>query len=728
MPQVSEKLPYCSATPKTSSILRTRPQRLVLFFVTKKVYVDGLKVRLQLWDTAGQERFRSMAPMYYRGANAALLMYDITSVISFEDIRGWLEELKKNCSTDLIIYIVGSKADLQHCKQVSSDLARLSLHRWFPPPRPPTPPPPPQPSTFSYIRPRFTSFPSIRSVPLSSPTKPSPPESSSSNDTPTSRASALKRAYTGPAFPAARSTGALALTRAKSTNGALQSSRFGSHISGRAWNDAGDQDTHSLIEDYYEDDEMDDREWGLGPGMELFEVSAKDDLGIQQLFDSLIGAIIQKKDSIEQENEIKRRDSVFLTPMNPPTWSTQADEEEAREKAAARHLDSPIPPLVHLPTSSLCSVVNASHATPSLLFALHPHLLRPAISSLPRLYMFTLIHVHICVPHRFRIPHFHFFLFLSPYRSTPRLLGSSALLALDWLDSRFLPSPPTCPSSMALVPPTSPARDPTEEDDDVCSPEHCFHSFDALYCALTNSNPISPKFPDEKYPLFVTWNTRSSRPGRAPRLRGCIGNFEAMPLHSGLAEYALISAFRDHRFRKIEKRELESLECGYLHPIRHSSSSPLLSTHSISLLTDFEDAASYLDWTVGVHGIYITFPHPSTVLSSGTPSPLSSSASLLSSAHLSSKHSFSATYLPQIALEQGWDKIETIDSAIQKAGWNGQITEDLRRSVKLRRYQSRKCTVGWDEYVEWRLQNGDRTAVQVEWTTAAVEVIVDFCL
>jgi AMMECR1 domain-containing protein len=65
-------------------------------------------------------------------------------------------------------------------------------------------------------------------------------------------------------------------------------------------------------------------------------------------------------------------------------------------------------------------------------------------------------------------------------------------------------------------------------------------------------------------PLFVTWNTRSSRLGRAPRLRGCIGSFEPLSLHEGLAEYALVSAFRDSRFRKIEERELESLECGYV--------------------------------------------------------------------------------------------------------------------------------------------------------------------
>ena len=57
----------------------------------------------------------------------------------------------------------------------------------------------------------------------------------------------------------------------------------------------------------------------------------------------------------------------------------------------------------------------------------------------------------------------------------------------------------------------------------------------------------------------MTWNTRSSRPGRPSRLRGCIGTFEPQPLREGLAEYALISAFRDTRFRRIEEDELESL-------------------------------------------------------------------------------------------------------------------------------------------------------------------------
>ena len=130
----------------------------------------------------------------------------------------------------------------------------------------------------------------------------------------------------------------------------------------------------------------------------------------------------------------------------------------------------------------------------------------------------------------------------------------------------------------------------------------------------------------------------------------------------------------------------------------------------MSLLTDFEDAESYLDWEVGVHGIYISFPHPSLIpvapSPSSAPSPLSSSSSSSLPTRSALKHSFTATYLPHVAEEQGWDKLETVDSAIRKAGWNGRISEDLRRAVKVRRYQSRACSVTWEEYVQWRTANG----------------------
>jgi len=95
--------------------------------------------------------------------------------------------------------------------------------------------------------------------------------------------------------------------------------------------------------------------------MELFEVSAKDDigtpvlavldrrrnltifslslslsLGIQSLFDHLMSAIILRKDAIERENELRKRDSIVLSNVSAPTWSAQADEEEARQKAQQR--------------------------------------------------------------------------------------------------------------------------------------------------------------------------------------------------------------------------------------------------------------------------------------------------------------------------------------------------------------------------------------------------------
>ncbi|KZV64013.1 ras-domain-containing protein [Peniophora sp. CONT] len=303
------------------------------FFVTKKVVVDGVKVRLQLWDTAGQERFRSMAPMYYRGANAALLLYDLTSKPSFDAVRGWLEELKKNCAPDLLIYIVGAKADLVQFRQVSHDLARLSLSQWFPPPRPPTPPPPPQPSTFSYIRPRFTSFTSIRSAPLSPHPRPSPPESHSSYENTIgsppnqSHAPGLKRSNTAQLPAASRSTGAL-LGRAKSVGAA---GRLGG---GKGYAELAEEAVE--YDSRSEDDTggEDGPEWGLSKDMELFEVSAKDNTGVLTLFDTLIRAIIARKDDIDAANEMKRRDSVFLAPIEPPTWAAAAEEEEAREKAA----------------------------------------------------------------------------------------------------------------------------------------------------------------------------------------------------------------------------------------------------------------------------------------------------------------------------------------------------------------------------------------------------------
>ncbi|KAH3907571.1 hypothetical protein HBI56_160010 [Parastagonospora nodorum] len=83
-------------------------------FLTKRVVdIDtSTVVRLQIWDTAGQERFRSISKLYYRGANAAVLCYDITDPTSFDEMGRWLKELKTNLGDDIILHVVGTKSDV----------------------------------------------------------------------------------------------------------------------------------------------------------------------------------------------------------------------------------------------------------------------------------------------------------------------------------------------------------------------------------------------------------------------------------------------------------------------------------------------------------------------------------------------------------------------------------------------------------------------------------------
>ncbi|KAI1128140.1 P-loop containing nucleoside triphosphate hydrolase protein [Nemania abortiva] len=83
-------------------------------FMTKRV-VDSdtdTVVRLQIWDTAGQERFRSISRLYYRGANACILCYSITDAHSFAEMGMWLTELRRNLPPDIVLHVVGTKADI----------------------------------------------------------------------------------------------------------------------------------------------------------------------------------------------------------------------------------------------------------------------------------------------------------------------------------------------------------------------------------------------------------------------------------------------------------------------------------------------------------------------------------------------------------------------------------------------------------------------------------------
>ena len=81
-------------------------------FITATVQVSESTVKYEIWDTAGQERYRSLAPMYYRGAVAAIVVYDITSKDSFRRARSWINELRSNGDAQ-VLTLVGNKCDLE---------------------------------------------------------------------------------------------------------------------------------------------------------------------------------------------------------------------------------------------------------------------------------------------------------------------------------------------------------------------------------------------------------------------------------------------------------------------------------------------------------------------------------------------------------------------------------------------------------------------------------------
>jgi small GTP-binding protein len=82
-------------------------------------------IKLDIWDTAGQERYRSLAPMYYRGAKAALVVYDITNKNSFKNAKLWINELRINSKPNCLIILVGNKSDLQNREVKSEDAIKF---------------------------------------------------------------------------------------------------------------------------------------------------------------------------------------------------------------------------------------------------------------------------------------------------------------------------------------------------------------------------------------------------------------------------------------------------------------------------------------------------------------------------------------------------------------------------------------------------------------------------
>lgn len=100
-------------------------------FSSKIVEIDGQRRKVLVWDTAGQEKFRSITSLYYRGAHAALLVYDVTKIDTFNNIDRWFTDVIRTCGNpNIVLTLIGNKIDLVDrpglgvCREVATDLAK----------------------------------------------------------------------------------------------------------------------------------------------------------------------------------------------------------------------------------------------------------------------------------------------------------------------------------------------------------------------------------------------------------------------------------------------------------------------------------------------------------------------------------------------------------------------------------------------------------------------------
>ncbi|XP_066288862.1 ras-related protein Rab-22A-like [Branchiostoma lanceolatum] len=92
-------------------------------FMSKTLVVNDTSYKFQIWDTAGQEKYRGLAPMYYRGAAAAIVVYDVTREGSFQTLKDWIRELKQYGADNIVLAIAGNKCDLEDLREVSTRTA-----------------------------------------------------------------------------------------------------------------------------------------------------------------------------------------------------------------------------------------------------------------------------------------------------------------------------------------------------------------------------------------------------------------------------------------------------------------------------------------------------------------------------------------------------------------------------------------------------------------------------
>ncbi|MFS7895951.1 putative small GTP-binding protein [Helianthus anomalus] len=98
-------------------------------YATRRIQLGGQIIKGQIWDSAGQERYRAMTSPYSRGALGALIVYDITRKVTFENVERWLRELRDHTDQTIVVMLAGNKADLAHLRAVPTDEAKAFAER-----------------------------------------------------------------------------------------------------------------------------------------------------------------------------------------------------------------------------------------------------------------------------------------------------------------------------------------------------------------------------------------------------------------------------------------------------------------------------------------------------------------------------------------------------------------------------------------------------------------------
>ena len=198
----------------------------------------------------------------------------------------------------------------------------------------------------------------------------------------------------------------------------------------------------------------------------------------------------------------------------------------------------------------------------------------------------------------------------------------------------------------------------------------CLYCFDTLTSYFKKAPmpdfPADSPFANKEVPLFVTWQISETENKKSPHaqdleLRGCIGTFEDQKVADELGNFALLAALEDDRFEPLSKAEL-----------------PRLSV-TVSLLENFCDKSNDLEaWEVGVNGVQIEFTLKG--------------------------REYEATFLPEVMVEEGWSKHQTMLELVRKAGVPKRLFAKIKESIKLTTYESRTATLSFKQYLTLREQ------------------------